>query len=284
MAEQREAVNLFSNTPERAERGFLLRMPDFSRDGFDIDTGRVSMSGVRASFGVWAGDELRGLPNLDEGAEGDEDLQALKTVHTQSIETFAQMADTLRQLGTDRSEGMDNDARLRTAARVLEPKLARLRWTAEREIARAEVAIASEQGEIERATRAADAGEAVTHGEIRAHWKAMPDSERTGHLLAPKLAQLDADTLRALASAPAYMTGLTEQQHAKVREEAARRVAPAKLARLQRLRAGRALASTAIETLERRALRLVDFNRARQLEEAEAAARAKRAERYGVTE
>lgn len=266
--------------PSRAERGFLRRVPDFNRDGFDLDNGNVAKAALRVSFGDWSGDELRDLPNLDEGTEGDEDLRALKVVHKQAVEGFVEMAGTLQQLGFDRSEGMDNDLRLRTAAKVLEPKLARLAETAEREIARAEAAIAAETDAIDQAATASGAGDAAGHTEIRQHWARMDSDARSRALVG----DLDTTTLRALGSMPAYLSGLSEQQHAQVRALMAERVSPERTRRIRYLTAGKVLAEQAVQTYDRRARRLVDFDKARRLAEAEAALRAERTERYGVAE
>lgn len=242
---------------------FLRHEPDFTKDGFDLATGRIAETKLRFEFGVW---------KETEGLEGDEDLGSLRSLHEMARKELSDMIDTFVSVRDDDDPTLNPAGRLKIAARTIEPKLERLAATAEREFTRINAEIEREEGEIARAMKVADAADAVMHDGIRRHWSGLDAVKRAASLNEHSIAQLDTVTLQALAApgVPHYLAGLTAEQQARARAELGRRLAPDRTRRVTALRDGKAVALQALSALDRKANRLLDFNRARQLIELEA--------------
>lgn len=277
------AVDL-RNAGERLS--FLRERPSFERGGFDLDMGggRIAEASLRNHFGEW---------EQPTDLADDEDLSAMRSVHEQSVASFRDMVGTLQQVAND--DDMTAEARLTTAAKIIEPKMDRLAATAEREFARVDAAIAGEEAGIVEAMGTASATDLAGFEAIRAWWRTDAGQERARMLLHltelppegqdpdPRkigVAELDTQSLWALATVPAYVTGLSAKQHAAIRDELALRIAPDRVKRRDALRTGKAKALQALAEYGKRAERFVDFRKAKAIREKSKA----RAERYGVTE
>lgn len=242
---------------------FLRREPDFDKDGFDLATGQTADTKLRLEMGIW---------REAEGLDGDEDLNALRSLHEMAGKELFGMIDALRDVRDEDDPSLNPDGRLKMAARILEPKLERLAATAEREFARVDAEIEREEAEIARSTKVGDAADAVMHDAIRRYWSEQDVAKRVTALSEFGVGKLDTATLQALAApgVPPYLVGLTAEQQARARAELGRRMAPDRTRRVAALRDGKAVALQALSALDRKANRLLDFNRARQLIEIEA--------------
>lgn len=85
------------------------------------------------------------------------------------------------------------------------------------------------------------------------------------------------ETLRALATMPAYLSGLTPDQQRKAREKASLLLAPQRVARIAALRDGQIMAERAVLEYTKRVRGLIDFNKAAALIEREAKRNAEKA-------
>ncbi len=257
--------------------GFLKAMPT-TGDGFDLTLGRAAPETLRTAFGAWIDEESVHGERIDlAGFEDDRDLTALQGLHSLAVKGFIDMVDTLAQVRDDDDPTLNADGRLKVAARIIEPKLNSLAAMTEREIATVDKRIDVERTELDRTLSATDPSTAPMLDSIRRHWEAKDDAWRSKQAGAPD--RLDDATLQALATGPAYLTGLSDQQQARVREEWASRRAPDTLRRIAALERGRTAALRAITTLSKKADKFLDFKKARALIEQEA----QRNARYGVS-
>lgn len=238
--------------------GFLRNRPSWDRDGIDLDTGRISMR-VDMEFGKW---------EEPEELADDEDLRAVRALHQRARERFGEILETIKQVSSDDDPSLNAAGRLKIAAKVIEPKLLHLADVAKREVARVDEAIASEHEQIDRAMKPGDPSDIAVQGDIRRHWQTMSAEARTSRAILTK--DMDTTTLQALATGPAYLSGLSDTLQARIRAELARRVAPERVKRAEALTVGKARAIQALTALDRRANRLIDFRKARALIEREA--------------
>ncbi|MBF6022862.1 hypothetical protein [Lysobacter niastensis] len=243
--------------------GFLRHVPTF-RDGYDMATGKVFETLLKAEFGEW--EDAKGL-------EGDDDLTVLRSLHTMAHERFGDMVNTFSQVAADDDPSLNADGRLKIAVRIIEPKLAKLAELAEREFARVDEAIKHDEAEIAKAVRVADPIDIAVHSDIRAHIRSLSGSKAA---MAAHIAinSGDLQTLQAIASAPAYMTGLVvdgepHSAYLAVQRALQERMAPNHTRRVDALRLGKARALQALSALDRKANKFLDFKRARQLIERE---------------
>jgi hypothetical protein len=242
---------------------FLSAKPSFG-DGFDPGSGKFMEPVIRVQFGDW---QDIGEP------DGDADLAALKSVRDQAEKQHRGMFETIVAVANDDDPSLNADGRLKVAAKILEPKLRVLAEVAEREFARANAAIEQEQAKVARAVRVADPLDIAVHSDIRAHLQRLDPSARTA-VVTMAVHDGDVRTLQAIATAPAYLSGLKEdgagQLYQRAQEALATRMAPNETRRISRLRQGLAMSAQAVSVLDRTAKKLIDFNKARTLIEREA--------------
>lgn len=97
--------------------------------------------------------------------------------------------------------------------------------------------------------------------EVRAHAKSLPASER-GKFMRSAFDGSDLSTLRAIASAPAFLSGVPAELHAFAREQVLTALAPEHLANSKILAEGEAAATQIAEHLGQATANLVDFDSA----------------------
>lgn len=257
-----QAAYLQRKAEDRA--GFLKTRPEIGKDGFDLATGALAPQLLEVQFGRW--EETPGL-------EEDPELAVLQSLHAMARERFAAMVGTFIEVRDDDDPSLNADGRLKIAARILEPKLAELDRLAEREFERVGAEIRREEAEIGKAIRVADPIDIAVHGSIREHFKALGGAAAVGAIYGAMIAG-DVGTLQAIATAPPYLSGLIgdsgKATHAKVQARLAELTAPERVKRVTALKLGLATASQAVQTLGRKADRLIDFKKARALNEREA--------------
>ena len=112
---------------ENDPAGFMAESPSFERHGFDIDTGNTFETWARVRFGAWQDSDLDGK---------DADLAILRGIHDRAVGHWRGLPDTLRSVRDDDDPTLNADGRLRTAARILEPKLKALEDLRDRELPR----------------------------------------------------------------------------------------------------------------------------------------------------
>lgn len=246
---------------ERA--AFLREDPDLQSTGFNVRTGMVSQTFPLVAFGQW---------EQPEGMDGDVDLAVLHNLHTRAVDEWREMAQTLVNIYADDDPALNEAGRLKNAARVIKPKLDKLAEVAQGELAQVDQAVQAEEAAVAAALKPADPAVAALHSDIRAHWKAACDASRAKGDGVPQALALgilqgtvDDDTLVAIATAPPYMTGMSDTLHAKARTLLAERVAPDRVRRIHALRIDKARALQALSALDRTANRLIDFKKAAAL-------------------
>ena len=106
------------------------------------------------------------------------------------------------------------------------------------------------------------------------YFRSLPDDKRS-KALSTAIREGDTETLRALATMPAYLSGLTQDQQRKARDRAAVLVAPERVAKIAALRNGQILAENAVREYGKRVRGLIDFKKAEALNEREAQRKAK---------
>ena len=256
----------------RAAYGFLSEPLSASSHGYEPDPnggpeGRFNELGESLRFGEWAE-----APEL----EADEDYRALKTIHEAARKTWRGIVGTIEQVQADKDPTLNNDGKLKILGKVVEPKLAELAQTAERELARVDASLARVGEDITKAQRVVDPVDLAVHADIRRYWKDHADSQDVRqakvHLLvgaadADAARALDTQTLQALVNAPAYLSGLTPAQYTRAKALLAERLTPALVSKGDALVRARRSAYKAVQTLESMVRRTIDLSRAKQLRE-----------------
>lgn len=244
---------------ERA--AFLREDPDLQSAGFNLRTGMLSQTFPVTAFGRW---------EQPEGLDDDIDLAVLRNLHARAVGEWREMAQTVTAVYADPDPSLNEAGRLKTAARVIKPRLDQLAEVAAEQLAKVDQAVQAEEAAIAAALRPTDPAAAALHADIRAHWKAAKtEGERHQLILGILQGSLDDDTLAAIASAPAYLSGMTADLHAKARTLLAQRRAPDRVRRVEALRLGKARALQALSALDSTANRLIDFRKAAALAEKE---------------
>lgn len=242
-----------------APTAFMRSVPSFQEDGYDFETGRTFNTRLSLEFGRWD----------DANDDGDADVATLHALHDSAVAAFGDLVDTLHSVAEDDDPSLNAGGRLKIAARIVEPKLNALAERASVEVDRVAGEIERELAAMDEAARTRDAADAMLHDGIRRHWLAMDAAARAAQCQFAD--RLDDDSLRALATGPAYLSGLTDKQQARLRTELAGRVAPERMQRVNRLRRGLALVAQATSALDAKANKFLDFTKARALIEREAA-------------
>lgn len=248
---------------EERRTDFLRRVPSFADDGFDLTTGNVSMR-LEFELGRWQERDEEPHP------EGDQDLDALRIVHEQTHGTLRDVLGMLKQVADDDDPTLNAAGRLKIAAKLIEPKLHALQEMAEREVDRVAAALQHEADAITQAAKHVEPGDAPLLGDIRRHFQGLKP-ERRAAMVTMAIHQGDRQTLQALATAPAYLSDLSSDMHGRVVEAYRALVAPERAKRVARLRTGLVRTAKALSALERKTTSLIDFTKARQLIEREAA-------------
>lgn len=244
---------------ERA--AFLREDPDLQSAGFNLRTGMLSQTFPVTAFGRW---------EQPEGLDDDTDLAVLRSLHERAVGEWREMAQTLVNIYADPDPSLNEAGRLKIAARVIKPRLDQLAEVAAEQLAKVDQAVQAEEAAIAAALRPTDPAAAALHADIRAHWKAAKtEGERNQLILGILQGSIDDDTLAALATAPAYLSGMTADLHAKARALLAQRRAPDRVRRVEALRLGKARALQALSALDSTANRLIDFRKAAALAEKE---------------
>lgn len=235
---------------------FLKALPDYVLDGFDL-TGKVYDDRLRFAFGQW-----------DIEAGDDEDVRCLASLHSRAVDEYRAMAEALASIRNDDDPTLNSAGRLAIAGRTLEPRLVALAETAERELARASARIEAEEAALTTTAKVTDPAQAVLHDSIRRHIKEnglQPGRVKEGGGYQTGLQGTDDETLLAIVSAPAYLSGLDAETYEKCRQALAERMAPERVKKLTKLRKGKDLAIKALSELDRRSRKFVDFDKAREL-------------------
>ncbi|WP_296280278.1 hypothetical protein [Pseudoxanthomonas sp.] len=246
-----------------------------NRHGF-LKTGtapEVIPTVLRLEFGEW---------ETPQGMEGDDDLSILHSIHHKARQGFDEMLETIDQIAKDDDPSLNHDGRLKIAAKIIEPKMTSIAKLAERELGKVDAKVEGLEAEIGKALRTADPVDVAVHADIRAHLRTLDMGHRTA-ALREAIERGDITTLQAVATAPPYLSGfeLKGGQDGATRlfndavEAARQRLAPDHHKRVQALRQGKARTLQALSTFHKKATGLIDFNRARALQEHEAARRAK---------
>lgn len=244
---------------ERA--AFLREEPDLRSAGFNLRTGMLSQTFPVTAFGRW---------EQPEGLDDDTDLAVLRNLHERAVGEWREMAQTVVDVYADPDPSLNEAGRLKIAARVVKPKLDQLAEVAAEQLAKVDQAVQAEEAAIAAAIRPTDPAAAALHADIRAHWKAAKtEGERNQLILGLLQGSIDDDTLAAIASAPAYLSGMSADLHAKARTLLAQRRAPDRVRRVEALRLGKARALQALAALDSTANRLIDFRKAAALAEKE---------------
>ncbi len=252
-------LQAYNESKASAPYGFLRQRPSFGTAGYEPsgkkgEPGKFTEPLLRVEFG-----------DFDIEDTGDADIPVLRMLHAQAEATFRSTIDTIEAIQQDDDPTLNNDGRLKALGKVVEPKIASLATMAEREIAKAATNADDLRRQIEKQAKVADPLDIGTHDSIRRFWLEKVDiaGKVTGTSFG--LAELDLQTVQALGTAPHYLSGLTAEQHARVREELARRVAPDLVQREAAIRTGILKAANALQVLDRKVNKLVDLKRARQL-------------------
>ncbi|WP_213600766.1 hypothetical protein [Pseudoxanthomonas japonensis] len=246
-----------------------------NRHGF-LKTGakpEVIPTVLHLEFGQW---------ETPEGMEADDDLKILHSIHHMARQSFDEMLETIDQVAGDDDPSLNHDGRLKIAARIIEPKVGSLAKLAERELGKVDAKVESLEADIGKALRTADPVDVAVHADIRAHLRSLDLGKRTA-ALREAIEKGDITTLQAITTAPPYLSGfdLKGGQDGATRlfndamEAAKQRLAPEQHKRVQALRQGKARTLQALSTFHKKANGLIDFNRAKQLTDLEAARRAK---------
>lgn len=216
---------------------------------------------MRAYFGS--------MPDAPEMA-GDEDYQALVSLHSLAEKTWRGVITTIEQVRTDDDPSLNGDARLKIVGQVVEPKVEAVAQTAARELARVKAAVEGIQAQVERAVRVADPIDVAVHADIRAHFKSLSPALAMGAAYAA-INEGDTRTLQAIATAPAYLCGLAhptgQKLHAEIKAVLAERMVPDLVRREKRLQEGLAIAAQALSTLDSHVKKTINIRKARQLRE-----------------
>lgn len=228
---------------------------------------------LRLEFGEW---------ETPQGMEADDDLKILHGIHHMARKSYDEVLETIDQVAGDDDPSLNHDGRLKLAARIIEPKLGSLAKLAERELGKVDAKVESLEADIGKALRTAEPVDVAVHADIRAHLRSLDMAKRTA-ALREAVEKGDITTLQAVTTAPPYLSGfeLKGGQDGATRlfndamEAAKQRLAPEQHKRAQALRQGKARTLQALSAFHKRANGLIDFNRARQLTELEAARRAK---------
>lgn len=243
--------------------GFLREQAEIESVGFDLRSGSLSPLRERLLFGEW---------EQPEELEADADLGVLRSLHARAAAEWRGMAQALQTIADDDDPALNDASRLKTAARVIKPKLDALAEVAQAELGKVDASIAQEEAAVAAVLKPADPAVAALHSDIRAHWKgeceaAKAKGDGVPQALALGILQgtVDDDTLVAIATAPPYMTGMSETLHSKARALLAKRLAPDRVRRIDALRMGKARALQALSALDRTANRLIDFKKAAAL-------------------
>lgn len=244
---------------------FLTRRPDFTRDGFDLDTGKVAETSIRMHFGEWQPSELD---------DQDGDIAILRAIHTRAQTRWRDMIETLQAVRSDDDPSLNADGRLKVAARMLAPKVAEIEGLHQRETERIRGEVEREDAEIAKAMKQADPSDLALHADIRKRVHDMGDKRDL--FVRKAIERGDLLSLQAVATAPAWMSGLDMGDDGAVeayhlaREAVARAMAPDRYARATALRNGLLLADRGVKEYTRRARALINFPRANALIEREA--------------
>lgn len=228
---------------------------------------------LRLAFGEW---------ETPQGMENDDDLKILHGIHHMARKSYDELLETIDQVAGDDDPSLNHDGRLKIAARILEPKVGSLAKLAERELAKIDTKVEDLEVDIGKALRTADPVSVAVQADIRAHLRSLDMGKRTA-ALREAIERGDMATLQAVTTAPPYLSGfeLKGGQDGASRlfndamAAAKQRLAPEQHRRAQALRQGKARTLQALGAFHKRAESLIDFNRARQLNEHEAARRAK---------
>lgn len=114
------------------------------------------------------------------------------------------------------------------------------------------------------------AGHAALQGEVRAHFKGLTSDERMKRAQAA-LRSGDLDTIRALVSAPAFLSGIAEPTHERLRAEYLNAVAPEEVALGQELEGARELLTNAFGEFMSHVTAEIDFATVEQAKKTRAA-------------
>jgi len=234
--------------PQGSRADFLKLVPNYVQDGFDL-AGKVYEDRLHLAFGRW-----------DVEVGDDDDLRALESLHRRSIDEYRALAGTLQSVYSDPDPTLNSAGRLKIAGSTIEPRIQALATVAERELARADERIEAEEKAIAAVYKATDSTQAVLHGEIRRHV-----ADKGLNRLALARGELDDATLQAIASGPAYLSGLDADTYQRVRQLLAERAAPERVQKINRLRQGKQRAVRALDALDRKSRMFVDFDKARAL-------------------
>jgi len=230
----------------RAE--FLKALPDPVSDAFDLK-GRVYDDRIRFAFGQW-----------DVEASDDADVRAMASLHERAVGEFRAMAQTVASVYADDDPALNSAGRLTLTAGIVGERIQSLTASAERELDRVQARIAGEEAQLNATYRAAEPAQAVLHDAIRRHVK-----ENGLDRLALARGETDTDTLQAIAGGPAFLSGLDQEQHARVCKLLAERTQPERVQIIAQLRKAKFRAVQAIAALDRKAGKFIDFKRARAL-------------------
>ena len=244
---------------ENDPAGFMTQRPDWGKHGFDVDNGKVFEAVGQARFGQWEDSDLDGK---------DADLAILRGIHDRAVGQWRGLPDTLRAVRDDDDPTLNTDGRLKVAARILEPKLKALEDLRDRELPRIAAEAEREEGEVDKVMRDMDPAAVAAGGEIRTYLRGLNDSKRNLAVLRA-LQDGDVETLRAIALAPVYLSGVTAEQHQRARETVSAKLAPERVARITALRNGAVLARRAVDEYTRITRSLIDFRKAGALIERE---------------
>jgi hypothetical protein len=241
---------------------FLRHLPNGVKDGVDLATGEETPQVLSALFGEW--DPVGTLRCF----EGDADLAGLQSLHALAIEHYRDMLDTLARVRDDKDPGLNAESRLKIAVCTIEPNLNALAKYAGEVLSSVNEAISREEEEVANVVRRVDPRDAAIHADIRFHIKGLGGSGAAAAVCAA-ISEGDLQTLQAVASAPAYLSGLGVEGKPISAYKAAQRLLQRKLApqhcsRAEALRAGRTVALQALSVLDIKAHRFLDFKRAKR--------------------
>lgn len=266
---------LFGGTDGRAPEGFGVDLsgpePAYLPTVLEVQFGRWPADSDR----LLEAEDLAARPAMVEYAD-DEDLRALKAVHTGALTAFREIAELAIAVRDLRDDDLNADGRLRIAGRGAKERLDKVRGMAERELARVDATAAEIEQKIEQATRTADPVALATFDAIRNHAKGLPDAARET-FVRQAIERKDWETLQALVTGPAYLSAISERDRQRAARAIQEHRVPAEVRRLQALRIGKARALQAVTTLERKTGQILDFKRYAALLEREA----KRSQQYG---
>lgn len=107
--------------------------------------------------------------------------------------------------------------------------------------------------------------------ELRAHVKNLPDAER-GKFMLSAIEELDLNSMRAIAAAPAFLSGIPPQLHELARDKFLSVMAPEQVETAKTLRDGEAFAENLHAQMSQATANLVDFDSADEIAKNAAAA------------